>query len=97
MSISHCFGVPGRFTTTVRLDTCWREMTQNSQSSHFMAVFMSSCPLFYGSKAIYIILKTRYMFESYDQKLVVFVFYGRFHELCPQFYGSRAIYINLKT
>src|SRR4051812_32877987 len=44
----------GRFTTTVRFDTCGRDMTQ---SSHFMAVFMSYCPVFYGSKAIYINLK----------------------------------------
>jgi hypothetical protein len=27
--------------------------------------------------------KTRYMFDSYGQKLVAFVFYGYFHELLP--------------
>src|SRR3954462_15937527 len=48
-----------------------------------MAVFMSYCPYFSGSRAICMARKTRYMFESYDQKLVVFVFYGRFHELLP--------------
>ena len=52
-----------------------------------MAVFMSYCPQFYGSRAIYSNLKKRYMFESYDQKLVVFVFYGHFHELLPTVFG----------
>src|SRR3954467_10835901 len=48
-----------------------------------MSVFMSYCPQFWGSKAICMARKTRYMFESYDQKLIVFAFYGRFHELLP--------------
>jgi hypothetical protein len=33
------------------------------------------------------------MFQSYDQKLVFFVFYGHFHELFPQFWGSKMIYM----
>ena len=37
-----------------------------------MAVFMSYCPQFWGSRVIYNDPKTRYMFESYDQKLIVF-------------------------
>ena len=53
-------------------------MPQNSQFSRFMVVFMSYFPPFYGSRAIYNNLKTRYMFESYDQKVVVFVFFGHF-------------------
>ena len=53
-----------------------------------MAVFMSYGPQFYGSRAFYNILKKRYMFESYDQKLGVFVFYGHFHELLPTVFGS---------
>jgi len=28
--------------------------------------------------------KTRYMFETYDQKLIIFTFYGCFHELLPR-------------
>src|SRR3954466_803738 len=48
-----------------------------------MAIFMSYCPQFEVSRAFYSNLKTRYMFESYDQKLVVFVFYDHFHELLP--------------
>src|SRR4051812_18239631 len=52
-----------------------------------MSVFMSYCPQFWGSKAICMAHKTRYMFESYDQKLIVFAFYGRFHELLPPILG----------
>src|SRR3954466_6046127 len=62
-------------------------MTKNSSFSCFMAVFMSYCPLFRGSRAIYSDLPTRYMLERYDQKLVVFVFCGRFHELLPHSLG----------
>ena len=62
-------------------------MTQNSQFSGFMAVFMCYYTQFYGPRAIYNNLMTRYMFESYDQKLIVFVFYGGFHELLPTVLG----------
>ena len=37
------------------------------------------------------------MFERYEQKLLVFAFYGRFHELLPGVLGARAIYINFMT
>ena len=40
---------------------------------------------------------TRYMFEIYDQKLIVSRFMAVFMSYCPQFWGSRAIYNNLKT
>ena len=53
---------------------------------------MSYCPHFWGSRAIYNDLKTQYIFESYDQKLVVFVFYGHFHELLPKVLGSSWIF-----
>jgi hypothetical protein len=33
---------------------------------------------------------TQYMFERRDQKLVVFVFYGRFHNLLPTVLGFRS-------
>src|SRR3954465_1060681 len=42
---------------------------------------MSYCTLFWCSMGIYNDPKTRYMFESYDQKLVVFAFYVPFREL----------------
>ena len=75
------FGFHGGFACLVRTFTCWRDMTRNSSFSHFLAVFMSYCPQFWGYKAIYNDLKTRYMFESYDQKLVVFVFMAIFMRL----------------
>ena len=57
--------------------------TKNSLFSRFIAVFMSYCPQFWGTAAIYNDRKTQYMFDSYDQKLVVFAFYHCFHELFP--------------
>src|SRR3954465_6421596 len=66
-------------------------MTRKSSFLRFIAVFMSYCPQFWGYQAIYNDLKTQYMFESYEQKLVVFVFYGHFHELLPTVWGSRWI------
>jgi hypothetical protein len=32
---------------------------------------------------------TQYMFERHDQKLVIFTFLGRFHELLPTILGFR--------
>ena len=52
-----------------------------------MADFMTYCLQFWGSRAIYNDRKTRYKFGRYDQKLVVFEFYGRFHEPLPTFLG----------
>jgi hypothetical protein len=40
----------------------------------FMAVFVSYCPQFWGSGAIYKANDTQYMFERHDQNLIVFVF-----------------------
>ena len=51
-------------------------MTKNLLFSLFMGVFISYGPLFWGSRVIY-------MFENYDQNLVVFMFCGRLHELFP--------------
>ena len=83
MSYDPLFRGSRRFTVTFRPDTCWKDMTINSSFSSFMAVFMSYCPLFRGSRAIYNVLPTWYMLERYEQKLVLFLFYGRFHELLP--------------
>ena len=90
-AIARCFGVLERFTTTLWPDTCWRDMTRNSSFSLFLAVFMSYCPQFWGSRAIYNNLKTRYMFESYDQKLVVFVFMAIFMSYILEFLRSKRI------
>src|SRR3954470_23415602 len=81
--IAHSFWVSAGFACLERTLTCLRDMTRNSPFSRFMAVFMSYCPQFRGSRAIYSDLPTIYMLERYDQKLVVFAFYGRFHELLP--------------
>src|SRR4051812_23662893 len=47
---------------------------------------MSYCPQFWGSRVIY-------MFERYDQKLVIWCFMAIFVSYCQQFWGSRAIYM----
>ena len=78
--INHNIGVPWLFKMTIKPDTCLSVMTKNSLFSCFMAVFMSYCQEFCGSKMIY-------MFESHDQAIVVFAYYGRFHELLPIFLG----------
>ena len=86
----HSFWVPSGFARPVRPVTCLRDMTKSSLFPCFMAVFMSYCPLFWGSRAIYNDLKTRYMLERYDPKLVVFVVFGHFHELFPIVFGFQA-------
>src|SRR4051812_944984 len=68
---------------TIRPVTCLRVMTKKSSFPWLMAIFMSYCPQILGSKRICMACKTRYMFERYDQKHVVFTFYVRFHELLP--------------
>src|SRR4051812_29258515 len=87
MSYFPQFMVLGQFTTTLRHDTCLRVMTKNSSFSCFIIIFMSYCPQFFGSTRICMPRNNPYMFERYDQKLVVFVFYGHFHELLPTFFG----------
>src|SRR4051812_27940982 len=65
-------------------------MNKNSLFSRFKTVFMSYCPQFWGIRATWMACKTRYMFERYDQKLVVFV-------LDDRFCRPREIYIDHKT
>src|SRR3954468_23876585 len=72
-----------RDTTTIRPDTFLRGKTKKLSFSCFMVVFMHYCPLFRGSRRICMSRKPRYMFQSYDKKLVTSVFYGQFHELFP--------------
>src|SRR3954468_18768696 len=87
MSFAHIVLVLGGFACLVRIHKCLRDMTRNSSFSCYMAIFMIYCPQFWGSREIYNGLKTRYMFERYDQKHFVFVFYGHFHELLPTVIG----------
>src|SRR3954462_1537638 len=89
--------VLGLFKATLRPDTCLRVMTKNSLFSCFMVIFMSYCQRFSGSRRICIPRKNRYMFERYDEILVVFAFCGRFHELLPIVWDSMAIYNDLTT
>jgi hypothetical protein len=57
-----------------------------------MAVFVSYCPQFWGSRVIYKAHDTPYMFERHDQKFIVFAFMDVFMSHCPQFWGSGVIY-----
>src|SRR4051812_27620577 len=66
-------GVSWRFTMTVRPDTCLRVLTKNSSFSRFTTVFMSYCPRFCRSRETNNDRKARYMFQSYEQKLIVFM------------------------
>jgi hypothetical protein len=40
----------------------------------FRFIFMSHCPRFRGSRVIYEVHDTQYIFERHDQKLIVFAF-----------------------
>ena len=89
--IAHIYGVPWRFAWSIKIPlTCLRKMTRKSPFLRFMAFSMSYCPLFRGSRAIYNDLTNRCMFESYDQKLVFFEFFGHFHELFPIIFAFQA-------
>jgi hypothetical protein len=65
-------------------------MTKKSSFLHFKVVFMSYCPQFWGSVVIYKVHDTQYMFERRDKKLVVFAFYGHFHEQLPIVLGFQS-------
>ena len=83
----HSFWVPSGFARPVRPVTCLRDMTNSLSFPCFMAVFMSYCPQIWGSRPICMPRKNPYMFARYDQKPVVFAFYGYFHELLAAFFG----------
>jgi hypothetical protein len=40
----------------------------------YMAIFVSYCPEFRGSRVIYKAHNTQYIFQRHDQKLIVFAF-----------------------
>jgi hypothetical protein len=54
----------------------------------FRAIFVSYCPLFWGSVEIY----KEYVLERIDKKLVDFTFMAIFVNYCLQFWDSRVIY-----
>jgi hypothetical protein len=49
-----------------------RGVTKNSSFLRCRAVFLSNCPLFWGSMEIYKEYDSPYIFERHDQKLIVF-------------------------
>src|SRR3954467_8370390 len=73
------------FAWLVRPNTCRRVKTKNL----FFAFYFrfSYYPQLWHSTEIYNDRKTQHMFESYDQKLIVFAFYSHFHELLPIVWG----------
>jgi hypothetical protein len=85
LSWAHRFGIPEWFTSSMTLSTCLRGMTKNLSFLRFRAVFMSYCPLFWGSMEIYKEYDNMYILERNDKKLV----YGRFCELLPTILGFR--------
>jgi hypothetical protein len=82
-AIAHSFGVPVWFTTPMTLSIVLRGMTKNSSFLCFRAVFVSYCPLFWGSRVIYMKYDIPYILERDNKKLIIFVFYGHFRELLP--------------
>src|SRR4051812_25417460 len=62
-----------------------------------MAVFMSYCPYFSGSRAICMARKTRNMFERYAKNSSFSCFMVVFMSYCPLFRVCRAICMACKT
>jgi hypothetical protein len=54
--------------------------------------FCELLPTVWGSGVIYKVHDTQYMFERYDQKLIIFVFMDVSVSYCLQFCGSVEIY-----
>jgi hypothetical protein len=66
----------------------WKAWPKTYRFLSFMAVFVSSCSQF-GSGIIYKLHDSWYMFERNDQKLIIFMFYWRIHELLSIGLGFR--------
>jgi hypothetical protein len=62
-----------------------------------MAIFMSHCPQFWVSRRICMPRKNPYMFEIYDQKLVVFMFMVIFMSYYLEFLCSKRICMVCQT
>jgi hypothetical protein len=65
---------------------------QNLTFLCFRAIFVSYCPLFWGSVDIYKEYDSLYILERNDKKFIMFAFMAVFVNYWPQFWGSRAIY-----
>jgi hypothetical protein len=88
-AIAHSFGVPEWFIRSMTLSTCLRGMTKNSSFLCFRAVFVSYCPLFWGSVKIYKAHDTQYILERNGEKTCRFCDHGYFPELLPTILGFR--------
>jgi hypothetical protein len=67
-AIAHSFGVPVWFTKAMTLSIVLRGMTKNSSFLRIRAVFVSYCPLFWGSGVIYTKYDIPYILERDDKK-----------------------------
>jgi hypothetical protein len=72
-AIAHSFGFPEWLTRSMTLSTCLRGMTKNSSFLHFRAIFVSYCPLFWGSVEIYQKYDSLYILERNDKKNLSFL------------------------
>jgi hypothetical protein len=54
-----------------------------------MTVFVSYCPLFWGSVEIYMKYDSLYILERNDEKIVIFAFIAVLRELLPTVLGFR--------
>jgi hypothetical protein len=66
-------------------------MAKNFSFLRFRAIFVSYCPLFWGSVEIYKAHNTQYILERNGKKLVVFAIMAIFLSYFPQFWGSGVI------
>jgi hypothetical protein len=87
-AIAHNFGVLEWFTRSMTLSTCLRGMAKNSSFLRFRAIFVSYCPLFWGSGDIYKEYDSLYILERNDV-FCCFCVYGSFRELLPTVLGFR--------
>jgi hypothetical protein len=77
------------FTRPMTPSIVLRGMTKNSSFLRIRAIFVSYCPLFWGSGVIYTKYDIPYILERDDKKMVIFGFYSRFRELLPTVLGFR--------
>src|SRR4051812_10128569 len=64
---------------------------------HLMVGFMSYCPHFWGSRAIYNDHKARYMFEGMTKNMSFSCFMAIFMSYCQRLWGSSGICMVRKT
>jgi hypothetical protein len=70
----------------------YQGMPKNSLFLRFRAIFMSYCPQIWGSRVIYEVNDTQFMFERHQQELVIFAFMVIFVSYCSQYWDFGVIY-----